>query len=166
MSKVIMIAAVAKNYIIGNKGQIPWYISADFQHFKEKTLGYPCVMGDVTFESLPNGSRPLPGRENVILTLDKDYKAEGATIFHDYEKALEYCKQKYDKVYITGGATIYRLGMQYADELEITRVDKDYEGDASFPEIKEDEWEEVSREEHFDEKENVKFSFVTYRRKN
>ncbi|MFH1770157.1 MAG: dihydrofolate reductase [archaeon] len=166
MSEVIMIAAVAENYVIGNKGEIPWYISTDFKHFKQQTLGCPCIMGDVTYQSLPENARPLPGRENIILTLDKNYKKpEGTTVFHDFDEAIDYCKKKYDKIFITGGATIYRIGMKYADKLKITRVHQDYEGDAFFPKIEKDEWKLTDDEKHFDEKENVKFSFQTYVRK-
>ncbi|MBC8501328.1 MAG: dihydrofolate reductase [DPANN group archaeon] len=166
MSEVIIIVAVAENYVIGNKGKIPWHISEDFQHFKEITMDFPCMMGDVTYESLPESFRPLPGRENVVLTFNKDYHPEGTTIFHDFEEALEYCKKKYDKVFITGGATIYRIGMPHADKLMITRVHKEYEGDVFFPQVKKEEWVEVEREDHHSDKEDVDFSFVTYVRKN
>jgi dihydrofolate reductase len=165
--EIIVIVAVAQNNIIGDKGEIPWHISEDFAHFKEKTYGYSCIMGDVTYESLPR--KPLPGRENVVLTFDKNYKPKGAIIKYSFEEAFDYCKDK-EKVFIIGGASIYRQGMKYADTLEITRIHRDYDGDTKFPEILEDEWEAVSKQdcEGIDKKNNelVKFSFITYKKKN
>ncbi|NQU98755.1 dihydrofolate reductase [Candidatus Woesearchaeota archaeon] len=164
MSEVIIIVAVAKNNVIGNKGDIPWHISEDFQHFKEETMDYPCVMGDVTYESLP--IKPLPGRENVVLTFDKDYHPPGTTVFYDFNDGIQYCKDKgYKKIFITGGATIYKIGMKIADKLMITRVHKDYKGDAFFPEIRDDEWELKESKKHHSEKEDVDFSFTIYTRK-
>ncbi|MBU1854733.1 MAG: dihydrofolate reductase [Nanoarchaeota archaeon] len=97
--EVIIIAAVAKNNVIGYKGQIPWHISEDFKHFKEETMSYPCIMGDVTYESLPENSKPLPGRENVVLTFNKEYHPKGTTVMYDFEKAINYCKKKAAKKY-------------------------------------------------------------------
>ena len=162
MSEVIVIVAVAKNNIIGNKGDIPWHIKEDFQHFKELTLGHPCIMGDKTYESLPE--KPLPGRENIVLTFDKNYHPDGAVIKHSFEDALEYCKDKL-KVYICGGATIYKLGMKVADKLEITRIHKDFKGDTLFPDINLEEWKIIKKEDRVDEK-HGEYSFITYKRKN
>ncbi|MBU0757957.1 MAG: dihydrofolate reductase [Nanoarchaeota archaeon] len=143
MTEIIMIAAVAKNNIIGKDNKIPWYIKEDFTHFKTLTLHHACIMGDRTYESLPK--RPLPERENIILTFDKNYQAPGAVVMFSFDEALEYCKDK-EKVFIIGGASIYRQGMKYANVLEITRIHKDFEGDTYFPEINEYEWNLVSEE--------------------
>ena len=119
MTEIIVIVAVAQNGVIGKDNDIPWRIKEDFQHFKDATLGFPCIMGDKTYESLPEGARPLPGRENIVLTFDKNYKPEGTTIFHDFYEAIEYVRSKgIEKAFITGGATIYKLGMQVADKFE------------------------------------------------
>jgi dihydrofolate reductase len=168
MTDIIVIVAVAQNGIIGEDNDIPWHIKEDFLHFKEKTTGFPVIMGDKTYDSLPK--RPLPGRENIVCTLIPDYKAEGATLFHDFNKAIEYVKEKNEgKAFIIGGATIYKLGMQVADIFELTRIYHDYEGDTYYPEIDFSEWEEISKEDHegmdLKNKINVKFSFITYRRK-
>lgn len=170
MAEIIVIVAVAQNNVIGNKGDIPWRIQEDFQHFRETTWGYPCIMGDKTYESLPENARPLHGRENIVLTFDKNYKPEGTTIFFDFNEAIEYCRKKgVEKAFITGGASIYKLGMKVADKFELTRIYKDYEGDVLFPEINFNEWELVKKEdkEGKDKRtgENVKFSFLTYKRK-
>ena len=169
MTQIIITAAIAQNNAIGKDNDIPWHIKEDFLHFKEKTMGYPCIMGDKTYDSLPK--KPLPGRENIVCTLDKTYKAEGAKIFHDFNEAIRYVKKKnVEKAFIIGGATIYKLGMKIADILELTRIYHDYDADTFFPEIDFNKWEEINKEDHkgIDTKNKIKvrFSFVTYRRKN
>lgn len=170
MTQIIVIVAIAKNGAIGKNNDIPWHIKEDFLHFKEKTKGYPCIMGDKTYDSLPDSSRPLPGRENIVCTLDKDYKAEGAIIFHDFNEAIEYVKKKgEEKAFIIGGATIYKLGMLVADIFELTRIYHDYDADAFFPEIDFNKWEMINKEDRegkdIKNKIDVKFSFITYKRK-
>lgn len=169
MAEIIVIAAVAENKVIGKDGDIPWRLKEDFQHFQDLTIGNPCVMGDKTFESLPDNAKPLPGRENIVLTFDRNYKPPGAKVFFSWEDAMEYLKDK-EKIYICGGASIYKLGLQAADTLELTRIHKDIEGDTFFPEINFDEWELVKQEDGEGENkrtgEILKFSFLTYKRKN
>lgn len=168
MAEIIVIAAVAQNNVIGKDGDIPWRLKEDFQHFQEKTMGHPCVMGDKTFESLPDNAKPLPGRENIVLTFDKNYNPPGTKIFFSWEDAMEYIKDK-EKAYICGGASIYKLGLKIADTLELTRINKDIEGDTFFPEINFDEWELINQEdsEGVNKRtgETLKFSFLTYKRK-
>ena len=170
MVDIVVIVAVAQNGAIGKNNDIPWHIKEDFKHFKEKTNGFPVIMGDKTYDSLPDGFRPLPGRENIVCTLIDDYKAEGAKVFHDFNEAIEYVKGKdVSKAFIIGGATIYKLGMKVADVFELTRIYHDYDADTFYPTIDFSEWEEVAREDYsgMDVKNNieVKFSFITYRRK-
>jgi dihydrofolate reductase len=145
--ELIIIAAVAENNVIGKDGKIPWHIKEDFEHFKQLTLGHPCVMGDVTYDSLPPGARPLPGRENIVLTLKKDFRAPGAKVFNSWDEAMQYLHGK-QKVFICGGASIYRLGMKHASVLELTRVHQSPEGDTFFPDVNWDEWKLVSEEKH------------------
>lgn len=168
MAEIIVIAAVAENNVIGKDGDIPWRLSEDFQHFQDKTMGHPCVMGDKTYESLPDNAKPLPGRENIVLTFDKNYNPPGTKIFFSWEDAMEYLKDK-EKAYICGGASIYKLGLKVADTLELTRIHKEIDGDTFFPEINFDEWELVKKEdgEGINKRtgETLKFSFLTYRRK-
>jgi dihydrofolate reductase len=155
MTEIIIIAAVAENNVIGKQGKIPWHIKEDFLHFKEMTMGHPCIMGDKTYESLP--VKPLPGRENIVLTFDKSYHPPGAIIKYSFEEALSYCMNK-DKVYICGGATIYKLALPYAHTLELTRIHKKYDGDTFFPEINLNEWRLVKKED------KKGFSFLTYKK--
>lgn len=170
MTEIIVIVAVAQNNVIGKDGDIPWRIKEDFQHFKDATWGHPCIMGDKTYESLPSNAKPLPGRENIILTFDKNYNPSGTTIFYDFNDAINYCKnKKVPRAFITGGATIYKLGLKVADTFELTRIYKDYEGDTFFPEVNFDDWKLAKKEdkEGKDSRsgEIVKFSFLTYKRK-
>jgi dihydrofolate reductase len=167
MTQIIIIAAVAENGVIGAKNDIPWRISEDFKRFKRLTLGSPCIMGDATYESLP--SRPLPGRENVVLTLNREYRPQGVTLFHDFDAAIAYVRASgVDKAFITGGATIYRLALKVADVLDITRVHRSFEGDVRFPEFDRDEWEGIFEETHEGidgvSGQPVKFTYETYRR--
>jgi len=132
--EVVVIAAMSINRVIGNKGKIPWHISDDFKRFKEVTSGHPVLMGRKTFESLP--IKPLPNRENIVITSNKDYSFQGVVVRHSLEDALDYCKGK-EKVFIIGGASIYKqaLDMDIVDVLDITLIDRDFEGDTFFPEI-------------------------------
>lgn len=168
MTEIIIIAAVAQNGVIGSQNDIPWRISEDFKRFKRVTLGYPCIMGDATYESLP--SRPLPGRENIVLTLNRDYHPPGVTLFHDFDEAIAYVRGKgEEKAFITGGATIYRLAMQVADILDLTRVHRDFVGDVRFPEFDPNDWELFFEETHegLDSISSlpVRFTYETYRRR-
>lgn len=168
MAEIIIIAAVARNNAIGKGGDIPWRIKEDFRHFQKLTLGHACVMGDVTFESLPDSARPLPGRENIVLTFDRDYKPQGATIFFSWEEALAFLKER-EKVYLCGGASIYKLGLEVADTLELTRIHAEYDADTFFPEIQAGVWERVKREDRKGKNEitgeTVEYSFETHQRK-
>ena len=170
MTEIIVIAAVANKNAIGINNEIPWHIKEDFEYFKEKTLGSPCIMGDKTYESLPDFARPLPDRENIVLTFDKDYHPENTTVLNDFNEAIQYVKDKgVKKAFIIGGATIYRLGVEVADTLLITHIDKDCEADTFFPEIEETEWNKVSEEQHegidIKTKEKLKYTFTRYERK-
>ncbi|PLW80389.1 hypothetical protein C0585_02865 [Candidatus Woesearchaeota archaeon] len=165
MTEIIVIVALATNNCIGKDNDIPWRIKKDFQHFKDKTLGFPCIMGQRTYESLPDGARPLPGRENIVLTFDKEWSEKGITIMHDFNEAINYVKNKgIEKAFITGGASIYKLGLEVADKLELTRVHKTVDGDVFFPEIDFSKFEKI--ESRDDSEGEFTFTFETYKRKN
>jgi dihydrofolate reductase len=171
MTDIIIIAAVAKNGVIGRKNDIPWRISEDFQRFRRITMGFPCIMGDSTYQSLPDKSRPLPGRENIVLTLDRDYKPPGVTVFNDFKDAIFYVRGKgVEAAFITGGATIYRLGLEVADYMELTFLNKEFDGDVFFPEYDDTKWElmRTSTMEVMDQisLQPVIISYKTFRRKN
>jgi dihydrofolate reductase len=167
MNQTIIIAAISENGIIGSKNDIPWRISEDFKRFKKLTLGHPCIMGDTTYKSLPEKSKPLPGRENIVLSLDPTYTPLDVTLFSDFNKSVEYIKNK-DKAFIIGGATIYKLGLEVANVLELTRIHKNYNGDVKFPEIDYSKWKLVNIENNtgIDLVNNISvgFSYETYKR--
>jgi len=171
MTQITVIAAIAQNGVIGNKikNDIPWRISEDFAHFKKLTMGHPCIMGRVTYDSIPSKFRPLPGRENIILTNNMNFSAEGITTFNAFQESIEYVNQnKEEKVFITGGSTIYKMGLEIADFIELTRIHKDMEGDICFPDVDWKRWELVkqSRQESVDKisSKPVESSFQTYQR--
>lgn len=170
MTEIIIIAAVAENGVIGSKNDIPWRISEDFKRFKRLTLGHPCIMGRSTFDSLPAPSRPLPGRENVVLTLNRNYQPPGVTVLHGFDEAVSYVRAKGEaKAYVTGGSSIYRLALQVADTLELTHVRREVPGDVRFPEYEKEKWQEVFSEDHegIDTLSHtpVRFTYATYRRR-
>lgn len=157
MEKII-IAAVAENNVIGKDGDIPWHIPEDLQHFKEKTTGHTVVMGRKTYQSLPDSFKPLPDRENIVLTRsDFQPEDESVKISNNLDDAWE--KSSNEKIFIIGGANIYKQTMKDADKLVLTEINKEYDGDTYFPEFSESQWQEKNRDKY----EN--FSFVTYTRK-
>jgi dihydrofolate reductase len=151
-----IIAAVAVNNVIGVKGGLPWNIPEDMKHFKELTMGKTVLMGQNTWESLPEKFRPLPGRKNVVLTLLPEYPVpEGVEVFHSLEDAFA---AHTEEVMIMGGAMVYRQTLPMASKLYITHVHRTVDGDVMFPVIDPSIWKETSREDHDG------FSFVTYER--
>lgn len=169
MLEKIVIVAVAENGVIGKGGDIPWLIKEDFAHFKKKTMGHPCIMGCGTYESLPPRNKPLPGRENLVLSTRKSYNPEGAKTFDSLDKAVAYCEERsYEKVFFIGGARVYIDGTKIADTIELTRIHRRYEGDTFYPDIDPNIWKLVDKEDHeaVDVKNNVSvsFSFMRYQR--
>lgn len=130
---VNMIVAVSKNNCIGVDNHMPWHEPRDLAYFKEKTLNKPIIMGRKTFESI---GRPLPGRENLVLTRDPGYRQEGVQVFHKVEDVLESIGEQ--EVFIIGGGEIYRFFEKYADTLYITIVDIEAQGDTFFIDYKKD----------------------------
>ncbi|MEK7479239.1 MAG: dihydrofolate reductase [Patescibacteria group bacterium] len=168
---IILVAAVAKNNVIGNKGKLPWHIPEDLKRFKEITNGKAVLMGRKTFESIIGYlGKPLPNRENIVITRKEDYKktlspelfeserlVEGVQIYSSVEEALQ--KHKTEDIYVIGGAETYAQTIGLADKLYITEVHQEIEGDAVFPEIQTAVWQESARENH------EKYSFVEYKKK-
>jgi dihydrofolate reductase len=146
MSVIAMIVAVAKDNVIGADNDIPWYCPADLQHFKRTTMGAPVVMGRKTYESLK--IQPLPGRRNIIISRNSDYQAAGCDIFSSIEAAMEQLAAV-DKVFIIGGAELYKQMLPKAQELYVTQVDVAVTGDRYFPEISAQEWQ-LQSESDFD----------------
>lgn len=154
-----LIAAVADNNCIGANNKIPWDIPEDFQYFKKTTLGKTCLMGQATFESIMGYlGKPLPGRQTVVLSKDPNFTAPpDVRVYNDIDKA--WIELRGEDVFVCGGATIYRLTLNRVDQLYITEIHMSPDGDAFFPEINKNIWQEVWREEH------ERFAFVKYIRK-
>lgn len=159
--KISLIVAVSRSGVIGKNGKMPWHLPADLKYFKSITMGKPIVMGRKTFESL---GRPLPGRENIVLTRDKNFIAEGCTIIHSLEEMLQHAADA-DEVMIIGGAQLYEQMLPHADHIYMTQVDCQAEGDTWFPEIDPAEWEMTFSEAHeADEKNPCAYTFIRYDR--
>lgn len=147
--KKIIIAAVAKNNVIGKDGIMPWHSKEDLKHFKETTMNYPLIMGRKTFQSM--GGKPLKGRLNIILTRSENFeKPEGdVEIFTSINDAYEFCESKnYGKVFVIGGGEIYKREINNVDELQISRMNVEVEGDTFFPKIDDKIWQ-VDEEKDF-----------------
>lgn len=131
------------NGLIGNNNELPWRLPADLKYFKETTMGHAIVMGRKTYESI---GKPLPGRTNIILTRDKNYKPEGCLVFHSKEALLNWIEDNGSEVFITGGSEIFNLFLKEADRLYVTKIRSSFEGDTYFPEIDWDKWRLISAE--------------------
>ncbi|MBJ9992555.1 MULTISPECIES: dihydrofolate reductase [Paenibacillus] len=154
--------AMGSNGVIGRDNKLPWRLPRDMAFFKEKTMGKTVLMGRKTWESF--GGKPLPGRDNVVLTRDPDYEAQGAQIIHTIEEAVELGKNK--EIMVIGGAEIYYKLLPVADCLIVTRIDETFEGDTYFPEVDFGDWilqEEI--EGITDAKNPYSYRFCTYIRK-
>ncbi|MGD8744170.1 MAG: dihydrofolate reductase [Candidatus Woesebacteria bacterium] len=158
---VSLIAAVSENYVIGNKGKIPWNLPADLKRFKKITMGHHIIMGRETFESI---GKPLPGRKNIVVSRNKKYEAEGCRVVHSLKDALEIAKtNKEDEVFVIGGEQIYSLALPRADKIYLTKVKKNYEGDTFFPEMDMNNWKVTSKESFKSNGDNpLAFEFIIY----
>ncbi len=164
---VAMIAAVAANGVIGRDNTLPWHLPGDLQFFKTTTLGKPIVMGRRTFESI---GRPLPGRLNIVVTRDPEWRAKGVEVAPDSDTALQRAldvaaQEGVDEVMVIGGAGLYAALLPRAQRLYLTRVHAEVAGDTYFPPVDWSQWQELSREDcsagggnPFD------YSFVVYQR--
>jgi len=160
---VSLVAAVARGGVIGRDGGIPWRIPEDMTRFRELTTGHAVVMGRRTWESLPDQFRPLPGRDNVVVTRNPDWSAQGADRAGSVEDALELLDSA-PRVFVIGGGEIYAAALPFADEFLLTEIDAAIEGDTVFPAWNRDEFDEVERRERVTEG-GTPFAFVRYVRR-
>lgn len=143
--RVVLVAAVADNGVIGRGGDIPWSIPADMKHFRAVTRGHTVVMGRVTFDSI---GRPLPDRTNVVITRDPGWSAEGVTVAGSLDEALAVASAVGGDVMVIGGAQVYEGAMALADVQILTEVHQRPEGDTFYPAFDRAEWAETRRETH------------------
>ena len=161
--KVSLVAAVAREGVIGRDNTIPWRIPEDAQRFRALTMGHPVVMGRRTWDSLPDRFRPLPGRRNVVVTRNRAWHADGAEGAGSLTDAINLLDSA-PQVFVIGGAELYAEALPLADELLLTEIEAEVAGDVFFPSWDRAAFEEESRERHVSET-GTPFSFVTYVRK-
>jgi dihydrofolate reductase len=155
--KIYLVAAVAANGVIGRDGQLPWHLPEDLRHFKKLTLGHPIIMGRRTWESI---RRPLPGRDNIVVTRQAGYEAPGAAVANSLEAALALCAGE-SPIFVIGGEQLFAESLSIAAGLVLTEIHRDYDGDVRFPEYDRSRWKATQRESHT-AVDGTKFDFVLY----
>ncbi|HVQ62253.1 MAG TPA: dihydrofolate reductase [Burkholderiales bacterium] len=159
--RVSIIAALARNRAIGRGNAMPWRLPEDLKRFRRLTMGHAVIMGRKTFESI---GRPLPGRDNIVITRSRDWDPSGCVTVHSLEDALRAVDSSHD-AFVIGGAQIYALALPFARRLYLTEIERDFEGDAFFPELDASSWRETSRERHAaGGTEGFDYAFVEYER--
>lgn len=157
--RMYLIAAVAANGVIGSGGKLPWHLPEDLRHFKALTLGHPVIMGRKTWESL---GRPLPGRENIVVTRTSGYEAPGAHVAASLDAALALCAGE-PLAFVIGGSALYAAALPAADALVLTEIARDYPGDVRFPAFDRAAWRETQRKPQTGA-DGLRFDFVLYER--
>lgn len=155
--RVYLVAAVARNGIIGARGQLPWHLPEDLKHFRKITLGHPVIMGRRTWQSL---GKPLPGRENIVVSREPGFEAPGASVAASLEGAIALCADE-PVAFVIGGAEIYAAALPLAHGLVLTEIDADYAGDTRFPDWDRTAWRATQRETHASA-EGLRFDFALY----
>jgi dihydrofolate reductase len=164
-----IIVAVAQNGVIGKSGGIPWRLPSDLQEFKRRTGSHPVAMGSRTFDCLPEKFKPLPGRENIVLTRTPDkYKNAGVTVVTSFEEVL--ARSQSETIFVAGGAELYRLALRHSGWLYLTRVHAKVDGDCYFPDWEEGweraDWRLASSEKRYkDDRNEHNFTLEVYMRK-
>lgn len=163
MKAIHAIVAIDENGAIGRQGELLCHLPADMRHFKEVTMGNSIIMGRKTFESFPR--RPLPGRQNIVITRDPKWAYPGVTVAHNLDEAIAAAQT--DTVFIIGGAQIYELAMPRVEVLHLTRIHARWaSADVFFPKLDMSQWQEVSREHHVSDHRNAyEFDFITLKRR-
>jgi len=167
--KTVLIVAMDNKRGIGKNNDLMWHLPADMKFFKNSTKGHVVVMGRKNFESIPEKYRPLPGRDNVIITRNKSFEAEGCQVIHSLEGLNGQVSVSDEKImFIIGGGEIYRLAMEAGiiDEMYITHVNHNYDADTFFPHFELCEWSvETIQSQEIDEKHSASFSIIKYTKK-
>lgn len=160
---ISIVVAMDKNRLIGHNNELPWHLPADLAYFKKVTMGKPIIMGRKTHESI---GRPLPGRDNIIITRNEHLKIEGCMVVHSVEDILKLDKESSKELSIIGGAEIFKEVLPYTDRLYITEIDYEFKGDTYFPIIDQSKWKLISSEQGpKDEKNPYDYYFKIYDKK-
>jgi dihydrofolate reductase len=149
--RVSLIVAASANNVIGVRGELPWRLPVDLRRFKQVTTGKPIIMGRLTWDSI---GHPLPNRRNIVISRNPDFTAAGCDIVASPDEAVEMAGDV-DEVMIIGGGQLYREFLPRAQRIYLTRVAVNIVGDASFPELVDEEWREISRESHLADEEHA-----------
>lgn len=157
--RIAIIAAVARNRIIGRDNTMPWHLAGDLKRFRALTMGHPIIMGRRTWQSL---GRPLAGRRNIVVSRDPAFAAPGCEPAISLESALAACAGT-ERVFVIGGAQLYTAALPLADRLYLTEIHRDFEGDTFFPEFDRRSWRELAREPQ-PAHNGLEYEFVTYGR--
>jgi dihydrofolate reductase len=157
--RICLVAAVARNGVIGAGGKLPWHLPEDLRHFRQTTLGHPVIMGRRTWASI---GKPLPGRENIVVSRCAGFEAPGARVATSLEDAIAFCAGK-PAAFVIGGSALYAAALPLADALLLTEIDRDYDGDTRFPDWDRAAWRASERERHTSAA-GVPFEFVRYLR--
>ena len=161
MPRLSIIAAMARNRVIGINNTLPWHLSADLRHFKAFTMGHCIIMGRKTYESI---GKPLPGRTSIIVTRQPGYQVPGAIVVNSVDAALKACAE-HTESFVIGGAELYRQTLGHCQRMCLTEIQQDFDGDTFFPEFSRDQWRETSREKHrLDDASQLEYHFVVLER--
>ena len=154
-----IIAALSKNRVIGNEGKIPWFIRGELKRFKDITMGHNVIMGRKTFESIGNA---LEGRKNIIISNNKSFEVDGASVEHSFDLAINRCEKSKD-IFIIGGSKIYELALKSCDYLYLTVIHKSFSGDTYFPKYDVRKWTLISETRNYDLENKFSYSYLTYK---
>lgn len=163
MPALHLIYAQAHNRVIGYQGSMPWHLPEDLAHFKHTTMGHPVIMGRKTWDSLPAAFRPLQGRRNIVVTRQPQWRAQGAETAHSLQKALDICDQ-HAQVWLIGGAQLYAQAIPIAQQIVVTEIDTEVQGDAFAPELSSIIWQAVETGQWQQSSTGLKYRFITYAR--
>lgn len=159
---ISLLWAMDENRLIGKDNDLPWRLPEDLKYFKKVTMGHPIVMGRKTYESI---GRPLPGRQNIIITRNPNYKVDGCDVFHSIDEFLSYYKSQSGEIFVIGGAEIFKATIPFADRLYVTKIHETFTGNAYFPELDMGKWSLISSEQGIrDEKNPYDYEFLVYER--
>jgi dihydrofolate reductase len=157
MTEIIIVVAIANNGVIGHQGRLPWHLPSDLRHFKQTTFGFPVIMGRKTYEAI---GKPLPGRDNIVLTRDPGRVIPGCQTVLSLSEAVDLCRIK-DKVFIIGGGDIFRMALPITDTIIVTALERAVVGDVTFPPINPEHFAMVSSQRYLREE---PYSIIRYER--
>ncbi|WP_333819251.1 dihydrofolate reductase [Ohtaekwangia sp.] len=165
--KISLIAALARNRVIGKNNDLPWHLPDDMKYFMTTTQGHYCIMGRKNYDSIPAKFKPLPNRTNIVVTHQDDFQAPGCTVVNSIEAALQLAREGGEQeAFVIGGAEIYRASLAVADLLYLTEIQAEIPGDVQFPVFDKQAWREISRQHHpADQRHAYAFDFVVYERR-